>query len=323
LEQKWGAELVAHGADTVEFGWQIEGDPARSYFDRFEGVRARDGHGWRLGFREDSGDRSFQPRVPGVELFWYSRYGLLKAHPKAIPRGRDVDGLAAWVEDALLPSLLTSGVTVKGRCHVHRLDVFVDVRFRSAAVCRGLFDALALGRFPRRRFARIYQGAAAVPTGLQLMDGRQVVGRAYDKPRQAGETADPWTAIRLEAQARFRGERPTVERLSWVYAQGIWAQRWRTIAEVDALTYEPLMDELLERVRAGRLTVAEYEKLAGYLYAEARGVADGLYPSGATLSRRRKLALQENLRMGSPTATTETIGLEGFLEACEGAWRGD
>jgi len=152
LKEKWGATIASHGADTVEFGWRLSGK-SRDILDAYEGRAGSTFGSRRLGRVPDQGGK-FEDAVPGVVALWHGRHSLLKVSPTAVPGGRSVDGLGAWVADAVVPALHHAGIIVAGVPAVHRCDVFVEVEFREPSMGRRVFDALAASRWDDGRWCR-------------------------------------------------------------------------------------------------------------------------------------------------------------------------
>jgi hypothetical protein len=171
-----------------------------------------------------------------------------------------------------------------------RLDAAVTLRFSKPAHGSALLTGIAWIDVPRCK--PVVYGKPIETVEIMSASGRRVVARAYDWGFHRDE-AERGRLIRMESQDRFlRARQPHAEAIEPDYARTCFRRRFESIRNVCDLTVVgfPLLVELMQRrFRDGELTAREYERVVGFLAAEATGLAETSYPRSTFYKRRAEM----------------------------------
>jgi len=121
----------------------------------------------------------------------------------------------------------------------------------------------------------VVRGKPAHSIAFVHVSGRRVLGRAYDKGREAG-TAGAWELIRLEDQFRpASGKRPGREKFHAEYVRGRFHKRfvplYRSARGVKVTGLPVVAKDVAQRVRAGELDTRRAERMMGSLLLLSAG----------------------------------------------------
>jgi hypothetical protein len=247
---------------------------------------------WRLLFRTTLDRQPDNPifDVGRYKAQWFAGHGVLalEGHPTA-------RGLAEpWgLEDAYQDVLCE----LKGWGHVPtrfdglaRLDSTATLRMdrqEGQAVLAGLAALDVPSCQP------VVRGKPAHSVGYVHVRGRRILGRAYDKGREAG-IAGPWELIRLEDQYRpARGARPGREQFHAEYVRGRFHKRfvplYRSARGVKVTGLPVIARDVAQRVEAGELDTRQAERMMGSLLLLSAGA-----PYSRSTYYKRRAELRDN-----------------------------
>jgi len=243
----------------------------------------------------------------GVTTLYDPRHGTIAYDFH--PHERDAFApLGSWMEivSGELNRRVELGVAFEGWPIVKRADVGVDIGFRDPELGRAFYEALRDRRYAKGRRVQERQPGWFSVLGRGT---RQPVqhARVYDKGAEA-KKADPWLWIRTERVVRW--ERRDGMRLSLLTA-GALRHAYDEVfleglgREAMVLRRGGLATMLTTAVREGRVTVRQYEELAGYLLAERVGLARAVYGvRPAQMSRRERLSRELGIPRDGVRATS-------------------
>jgi hypothetical protein len=221
---------------------------------------------------------------------WFAGHGVLalEGHPSA-------NGLAKpWgLEDAYqdVISVLREWGHVPTRfAGVARLDSTATLRMGShegQAVLAGMAALDVPACHP------VVRGKPAHSVGYVHAKGRRILGRAYDKGREAG-IAGPFELIRLEDQYRpASGARPGREQFHAAYVRGRFHRRfmplYRSARGVKVTGLPVIAREVAERIQAGELETRRAERMMGSLLLLSAGA-----PYSRSTYYKRRAELRDN-----------------------------
>jgi hypothetical protein len=232
------------------------------------------------------------PLPSGHRVGYFPAYGLMFAEGHPSP-----DGLAPGdsLGDRLCSlevELSDLGLRMGGSSFagVRRMDATADLKFADRTHGVMALAAIASIQYPRCKLETIRAvGDSRIETvSIRGRAGRRILGRAYDKGVQTGETlAGHWN--RLEDQRRFaKAARRDINEMTAASVKEKFEQRfaplWKATKGVTVGGPLVIHANLAEKIASGELTYNEAERIAGYLALESQGLAP---ESRATMYRRR------------------------------------
>lgn len=161
----------------------------------------------------------------------------------------------------------------------------------------------------------VVRGKPAHSVGYVHARGRRILGRAYDKGREAG-IAGPWELIRLEDQYRpASGARPGRENFHAAYVRGRFHKRfaplYRSARGVKVTGLPVIAREVAERVQAGELDTRRAERMMGSLLLLSAGA-----PYSRSTYYKRRAELRDNgYVLADDYFTPAEVDLAAVLEA--------
>jgi hypothetical protein len=269
---------------------------------------------WRLLFRTTL-DRA--PEMPIFDIGrykaqWFAGHGVLALEGHPSPSGL---GEPWGLEDAYqgaLDDLRTWGHTPTAFAGLARLDSTVTQRMgrgEGQAVLAGIAALDVPTCDP------IVRGKPAHSVAFVHARGRRVLGRAYDKGREAG-TAEAWELIRLEDQFRPpSGCRPGREHFHAEYVRGRFHKRFaplhRSARGVKVTGLPVIAKDVSQRLRAGELDTRRAERMMGSLLLLAAGAPY----SRSTYYKRRAELRDSGYVIADDYFTPVEVDLAAVLEA--------
>lgn len=310
LVEPGGLTVYEAGIDTSRLGWRLAASPLSAV----PALRTSPGV-WSL-YREVD-DFSALPLLDGWQGPWYfPQHNLIQVegHPRADGLAT-AEGLCAASRE-VADLLLGYGIDLAGPCRVTRLDVTATLAFGDPFDGLDVLSGLAGLRVPGVKMGT--DGGFPVQTvSMRSTRGRRVLGRSYDKAREA-LLGEPGSRVRFEDQGRSSGERSwLLERVDADFLrsrfEGRFLPMYRATEGVKVMGLPLAAKEIGSKVVRGDLTVREGELLAGFLAAEAGGWSD-LIPK-ATRSRRRSLARDHGITVASAALESVEVDLARVLDA--------
>ncbi len=320
--------VAAAGVDTSSLCWYVDRDSmAAGALDELATVSSARG-------------ALLPEQVAGHRIGWNRGVGMLYAEGHPSPDGLCPAGDLPAARDVLVAAMLDRGIPVPpgvtadmwepgddlnrpnrqaGFAGVRRLDSTMDLRCGPAEGLAILAGVAAVIRDAPRSLAQVYfapDGPAVATVYMHGSRGGKVLGRWYDKGREAG-TAQPGALIRPEDQRRFvKGTRRDVEELSAEYVRSKFHQRflplWQASKGVIVAGPIVLAQQLAQRVEAGDLTPAQADDLAGFLLMEAVQM-----PRPTRTRERRRAKVRElGLVVADGVLQEVEIRLDDVLEQC-------
>ena len=269
---------------------------------------------WRLLFRTTLDRPPEQPifDVGRYKAQWFAGHGVLalEGHPSC-------DGLAQpWgLESAYqeaVEDLREWGHVPTAFAGLARLDSTVTLemdRGEGQAVLAGLAALDVPSCDP------VVRGKPAHSIAFVHVNGRRVLGRAYDKGREAG-TAEAWELIRLEDQFRpASGKRPGRENFHAEYVRGRFHKRfvplYRSARGVKVSGLPVIAKDVAERVHTGELDTRQAERMMGSLLL----ISAGAPYSRSTYYKRRAELRDNGYVVADDFFTPVEVDLAAVLEA--------
>lgn len=219
---------------------------------------------------------------------WFTGHGVLDGHPSA-------DRLAKpWgLEDAyqeVIRELRDWGHVPTRFAGLARLDSTATLRM-DRQEGQALLAGMAALDVPSCQ--PVVRGKPAHSVGYVHVRGRRILGRAYDKGREAG-IAGPWELIRLEDQYRpASGARPGREHFHAEYVRGRFHKRfvplYRSARGVKVTGLPTIARDVAERLQAGELETRQAERMMGSLLLLSAGA-----PYSRSTYYKRKAELRDN-----------------------------
>ncbi|HEV2821381.1 MAG TPA: hypothetical protein VGW11_12840, partial [Solirubrobacteraceae bacterium] len=274
--------------------------------------------------------------------------GMLYAEGHPSPDGLCAPGKLAASQDALVAALLAADVPLpngrsadvwlgpgdavreSGFAGVRRLDSTLDLKVSSSAEGLAIMAGVAaVARDAPRGMADVW--FAADGSGVETVyfrgpAGKKVLGRWYDKGREAA-TAPRGTLLRPEDQRRYvKGTRRDVTELSASYVRGKFHQRFYPLyqASKGVTVAGPIVlaEKLAQAVEDGELTATQAEKVAGHLLLQAVADRSSNGVSSRTRRRRRAVARELGLVLADGVLQEVEVDLHDVLDQCmdAGAW---
>jgi len=320
VPSKMGLRLLPEQVDGHRVGWY-----ERSHMVVAEGHPGGD----RLGSPDEL------PAALGRLEAAIGDYGIRLPSFEERARWRDVDGANFHGEV----------IARRGFAGIRRLDATADLSFDTRAEGQAVLDGVAAVARMRQK-AEVWYERGAVQTVYFLGHaGKRKLGRWYDKGAESG-LAPRGRLIRPEDQRRYvSGTRRDVYELTTDYVRQKFQQRfvplWRASKGVVVASSDGLTDRVVELLQAGELTVAEAERLAGYLALRSRMRGGDFAPtseeieavheafhddlrheelprrslSRTTQWRRERALLDHGLVPADEAGTETTVDLHAILEA--------
>jgi hypothetical protein len=247
---------------------------------------------WRLLFRTTL-DR--QPEKPIFDVGrykaqWFAGHGVLalEGHPAE-------EGLAKpWgLEDAYhdaMRQLHDWGHVPTRFVGLARLDATATLKMHpqeGQAVLAGMAALDVPSCHP------VVRGKPAHSVGYVHVRGRRILGRAYDKGREAG-IAGPWELIRLEDQYRpASGGRPRREDFHAEFVRGRFHKRfmplYRSARGVKVTGLPVIARDVAQRIESGELATRQAERMMGSLLLLGAGA-----PYSRSTYYKRRAELRDN-----------------------------
>jgi hypothetical protein len=139
----------------------------------------------------------------------------------------------------------------------------------------------------------VVRGKPAHSVGYVHVRGRRILGRAYDKGREAG-IAGPWELIRLEDQFRpASGARPSREHFHAEFVRGRFHKRfmplYRSAKGVKVTGLPVIARDVAQRVHGGDLETRQAERMMGSLMLLSAGA-----PYSRSTYYKRRAELRDN-----------------------------
>lgn len=298
------------GVDTVRLGWRLAASPLSCV----PALRTSPGV-WSLFAAVD--DFSAAPLLDGWQGPWYfPQHNLIQVegHPRS-------DGLAsadgvAVAAHLVAERLLSYGIDIAGGCRVTRLDVTATMLFGDPFDGLDVLAGLAGLRVPGVKMGT--DGGFPVQTvSMRSTRGRRVLGRSYDKAREA-LLGEPGSRVRFEDQGRSSGERSwLLDRVDAEFLrsrfEGRFLSMYRATEGVKVMGLPLAAKEIGSKVASGELTARQGVWLLGFVGAEVGGWSD-LMPK-ATRSRARSLARDQGITVATGALEPVETDLAGVLEA--------
>jgi len=243
------------------------------------------------------------------------------------------DGTTGW--DWFGPEMFDRSFThqTSGFAGVRRVDGTVDLRFgdgpEGLAVMAGV-AALTSTMYGQLEVRQSGHDRAIETVYLRGHGGKRVLGRWYDKGVQTGECSRG-TWLRAEDQRRYaRDARRDARELTSEYVRSNFQRRfyplWRAAGKVRVSGVTGLRDELVRLAEQKAITVAECERLCGWLLMSSRlegnrivvdlARLDGLEVDRKHSWRRRRLLRDLGLVLsdGRVIAEDQEVDLKGVIE---------
>jgi hypothetical protein len=247
---------------------------------------------WRLLFRTTLDAPPDKPvfDVGRYKGQWFAGHGVLaiEGHPSA-------QGLAEpWgLEDAyqdIIRELRNWGHVPTRFAGLARLDATATLRMDRQ---EGLAVLAGMAALDVPSCQPVVRGKPAHSVGYVHVRGRRILGRAYDKGREAG-IAGPWELIRLEDQYRpASGARPGREDFHAEFVRGRFRKRfmplYRSARGVKVTGLPVIAKEVAERIQAGELDTRRAERLMGSLLLLSAGA-----PYSRSTYYKRRAELRDN-----------------------------
>jgi hypothetical protein len=244
---------------------------------------------WRLLFRTtlDTPPESPIFDVGRYKAQWFAGHSVLALEGHPSPEGlAEPWGLESAYQE-VLQDLEEWGHVPTGFAGLARLDSTVTQRMdrsEGQAVLAGLAALDVPTCDP------VVRGKPANSIAFVHVSGKRVLGRAYDKGREAG-TAGAWELIRLEDQFRpASGKRPGRENFHAEYVRGRFHKRfvplYRSARGVKVTGLPVIAKDVAERVHAGELDTRRAERMMGSLLLLSAGAP---YSRSTYYKRRAEL----------------------------------
>jgi hypothetical protein len=244
---------------------------------------------WRLLFRTTLDRPPAEPifDVGRYKAQWFAGHAVLavEGHPSASGLARPWALEEAYQE--VVSELASWGHTPTGFAGVARLDTTVTQRMTAQegqAVLAGLAALDVPACHP------VVRGKPAHSVAYVHARGRRILGRAYDKGREAG-IASAWELIRLEDQYRPKaGSRPGRNEFHAEYIRERFRKRflplYRSARGVKVTGLPVIAKDVSERIQAGELDTRRAERMVGSLLLLAVGAP---YSRSTYYKRRAEL----------------------------------
>jgi len=254
------------------------------------------------------------------------RVGVLPGHRMLWAEGHPaVEGLAPpatlhRAEQQLLDALADAGLPVGRAGGIGRLDQTVTLEFDDPREGLCFLAGIAAVDVPRLKPA-VYGRPPETVYLLAEKTGRKLA-RVYDKGVESN-IAPPGRLVRLENQSRFgKQSRMSSETISSPeVSEALFKARFAPVAAscegLTAATLPVLAEHLRERVRDGKMTAREAERLGGFLLVGGEGY------SRPTRWRRRRELREHGLVLADPLTDPIEVDLAEGVEAALAAWAGD
>lgn len=183
------------------------------------------------------------------------------------------------------------GVLPPGEPRVTRVDVAVDVEFDDPAEGMSVLEGLRFARWPNGWYTE-HQGAPPYTT-VAIKAKSKTVARVYCRNTKTRNGGPRWGKLRFERERTIPwvDGRGVEELESETFAQTIWESAFgagRASGRVTRIPREVQTMTLIERVRLGELTYAQFERMTAFLDAERLGLLEQVYSPEMILKRRRE-----------------------------------
>lgn len=258
-------EVLQAGVDTWSPCWYIDGEsPAAHALTALATQPAKRG-------------RLVPAQIAGHRVGWFPGSNLVYAEghpaPGRLAAAEELESGLVALEGAIadygikLPTTMyrDNVLSVRpGRAGVRRLDVTVDMLVESQ-VGGALLRAIAALGMPRYDHRAWYDRSGAIES-VDFMGARGIAGRWYDKGVESGSHARH-ERLRPEAQHRWgKDARRDVCELDTAYLRDrLFRQRfaplWKATQGVKVVDQMQLAAEVLDRVAAGEITIAQAEQI--------------------------------------------------------------
>jgi hypothetical protein len=279
-------DAVAYGVDDLTLGFDMEGSPSVPALNAAPGSQTR--RGKMLG--EPASWGRWAHLLGRSVSFWKSDTKRLYVQAKLADDGqlcppREI----AEQSQALMERMAAVGIVSYERPWATRVDVAVDADCDSTDG-KLLLDALEAARLPNGWRTT----STGIPRSTVYFRGRasdHVHARAYCRNLKT-KSGDPFGRIRLEAEQRFDPKQCPLEYVEQpAFIAGIWKGRYANLAsKVTRLAREVQVMELAERMRQGKLSHGQAERLHLFLDLERLGLARQCYRGSVYSARRREVA---------------------------------
>jgi hypothetical protein len=217
--------------------------------------------------------------------------------------------------------LAVVGIESFERVWVTRLDVSVDL-LCAPEDGKALLDGLEAARLPRGlRITVDGQPRSTVYFRPRVSD--DVLARAYCRNLKT-KKGPPFGEIRLEAVQRFKPKEWWADYCFQgnVAAAMIWEGRYgkeQVDGRVTRLSREEQVLSLAQRVRLGKMTAAQFERMSGFLDADRLGVAREIY-SDRLYAERRREARELGLSVNDVGQEPVDLDLGELLQPARAVW---
>lgn len=214
---------------------------------------------------------------------------------------------------SLLERMALFGVLPPDDPRVVRVDPAVDMTYATPEDGQRVIEAIKSARWPNGWYTE-YSGAPPYTTVYVKSRGGSVVARVYCRNTKERNDEPRFGRLRFEVQQRadWAHSFPVGALEVPVMAEAIWGAVFgsgRASGKVTRYRSEELAMNLIDRVRVGQLSYAQYERMNAYLMAERLGVVDQAYTP--ELARTRKREAKE---LGLSAADIETPELDESLD---------
>jgi len=223
---------------------------------------------------------------------------------------------------ALQQRMALYGVLPASEPRVTRLDYAIDIRYADASVAQMTLEALRFARWPNGWYA---EWAGAPPyTTVNVKAQSKTIGRVYCRNTKLRNGRERLGKLRFEREQLFPWAQAwPAERLGESVAGAmIWGSVFgenRAAGSVKRIAREVQTVKLVDRVRLGELTYAQFERMTAFLDAERLGLTDQVYTPEQARSRRR-----EAKQLGLSESDTEypefDVVLDELLDAPRSAF---